>query len=288
MTVQPDPDFSSISEPLEELAQFSLCAAPKLCRPEHGCAPYHRAWSMIRLLSKDAALPAGSAYFAPWLRHAASGGTCRVLLSGAADTGLAAMVLQALQPTGIVAEIVLADRCATTLEQNRRFAEHTGHRFELHHTDLNLLECNPVDVVLTHSFLNFIPPEAKPGLFASWARLLRPGGHLVGLQRFGQSGLQQDAGRITADADKLETSALARGWTADQAAEIKRAGADFWAAKLTFAAMEAETFQHLLKGAGFEVLDMTSLAKTATTSPVSLLHGATVRPQDMFAARRTG
>ena len=281
-----DPDLPPLSEPLEELARFAFESAPHLCRAEHGCAPYHRAWSMVRLLLKSGALPAGAEYFRPWLQAATRDGRCRVLLSGAADTGLAAMVLQTMRAARIRAEIVLADRCATTLEQNRRFADRIGARFELHQTDLASLACAPVDVVLTHSFLNFLPPDARPGLVATWARTLRPGGVLVGLQRFGATGRDRDPGRIAADAERLEIAAVSQGFPPEDAARVRQAAEDFWAARLTFPGIEADAFVQLLRNAGLELLDRTSLALAATASPMRARDEDRSRPQDVFAARK--
>ncbi len=288
MTQDHDAASSALREPLEELARFAFDAAPRLCRPDHGCAPYHRAWSMIRLLTKGGALPGGLDYFAPRLKQAARDGHCRVLLSGAADTGLAAMVLEASRQVGVAAQIVLADRCATTLEQNRRYAERLGQRFELHQTDLAALNCDPVDVVLTHSVLHFSPPQARGDIIRSWARILRPGGVLTGLQRFGAGGIARDPESAAESAALLETAALAYGFDPAFAAEVRGAGMDFWSKRHTYPAMEASAFRQLLLDTGFEVLDLAALAAPVTASPANLLGRGRMHPQHMFTARKAG
>ena len=50
-------------EPLQSLSRFSFDWANTLCDPEHGCAPYHRMWSFIRLLESGGALPNGQTFF---------------------------------------------------------------------------------------------------------------------------------------------------------------------------------------------------------------------------------
>lgn len=276
------------SEPLEGLARFAFEAAPRLCDPAHGCAPYHRAWSMIRLLMKGGALPAGEEFFAPRLVAAARGGVCRVLLSGAADTGLAALVLRALGAAGVRPQIVLADRCATTLEQNRRFAAQIGARFEVHHGDLAGLDCAPVDAVVMHSILHFIPPEARASVVASWARVLRPGGELMGFQRLSGAARSRDPAGIATSAAGLEAAALAYGFDPAEAAQIRLAGAAFWAARLTHAPSDPEAFRGLLARAGFDLMEIVTPDAAQTGSPVHLAGQSGPGPQSLFAARRRG
>lgn len=166
-------------EPLNALADFAFDWAETLCDPEIGCTRYHKAWSMVRLIEADAALPAGFDFFQRELSALASDGRIRILLSGAADTGLAAMVLSALRPLGIEPEITLVDRCRTTLEQNRLFAEYAGFSLTTLHQDAADVTIDPVDAVIVHSFLGFFAPEARQGVVNMWARNLAPAGRVL-------------------------------------------------------------------------------------------------------------
>ena len=101
----------------------------------------------------------------------------RILIAGAADTWLLAVVAGAANPD---TAIVVLDRCATPLELCRRFIQHRWVRAEFMHLDLaELSDVSRYDVVLAHSLLQFIPAERRLDVLMRMRRALRPEGRLV-------------------------------------------------------------------------------------------------------------
>ncbi|MDD8024548.1 MAG: class I SAM-dependent methyltransferase [Paracoccaceae bacterium] len=276
------------TEPLADLARFAFAEAPDLCDPAHGCCVYHRAWSTIRLLLKDGAQPAGMDFFAEGLAQAAVNGRCRVLISGAADSGVAAMVLTALAGRGITADLVVAERCATPIAQNRRFADHLGLHFELHQGDILTLDCAPVDAVVAHSFLNFLPAHLRPALVATWARLLRPGGLVLLHQKLGDLRWAPDAETLGANRARLEAQARARGIDAQTAQHIGAAGVAFWTRERPHSTTREDELNDLLAQAGLEQIRLESLGQLSVGSPSYVAGVSSNTPQSLVMARRPG
>lgn len=191
---------AGVVEPLEALGRFAWDWAEILCDKTHGCADYHRMWTLVRLLESDGALPAGSAFFDAELPKAARDGTARVLVSGGADTGLMTLAVNACARADVTPEIVMMDRCETPITQCRLFARQIGVAFDGFKGTLDTLDIVPVDAIVAHSFLAFIPQEARPALFQAWSRHLRPGGRVLMSQRLLAPGAVYDRER---PADKI-------------------------------------------------------------------------------------
>ncbi len=172
------------TEDLVDLAGFAFQSAPSTCDPADGCMAYHRAWSLVRQLESNARPPEGGAFFTRELRKlASSGGTVRVLVSGAADSGLPSHVARAYAGTGQKFTLVVVDRCRTPLAQIERYAASIGAEIETTRATLDQIDIEPVDAILAHSFLSFIPTKELPALFAAWSRSLRQGGVVLMSQR---------------------------------------------------------------------------------------------------------
>ncbi len=274
------------TEPLEDLARFSFERAADLCADEHGCLAYHRAWSTIRLLLKNGAVPAGMEFFAEGLAQVAVGGRCRVLLSGAADTGLAAMVLGALARNGLQGDLVLAERCATPIEQNRRFAAQLGRTIEVHQGNILDLECAPVDAVVAHSFLNFLPATLRPALVATWARVLRPGGLLLLHQKLGDLVWHADATAISASRQRFEAAARARGDMPETVQEIGAAGEAFWMRPRETPSTSEADLRDMLARAGLECVSVEGLEQLSIRSPSHVPGVSPKIAQSLVVARR--
>jgi len=168
-----------VDEPLAPLARLSWDRAPELCRPEHGCLDYHRCWSMVRLLRQNGALPSGADFFLREIRTEASADRKRVLISGAADTGVPALILTAFEQADVFPELVIIDQCRTPILQNRTLFDSLRLKAEIRCGDICDLQCEPVDVVVAHSFLHFFPEPARSEVSRAWLRLLKPGGLLL-------------------------------------------------------------------------------------------------------------
>lgn len=167
-------------ESLAELALYSFQHAPQLCAEEHACCDYHRIWSMARLVNPSGPHLAGWRFFHRQLAILADAHPApRLLISGAADTGLLSLVLAGLKDFTADAQIVLVDRCATPVRQNEQLCVQSKIDVEFHVADILNFDCDPVDVILAHSFLNFFSPAERTALFSNWARLLNPQGRVV-------------------------------------------------------------------------------------------------------------
>jgi hypothetical protein len=260
-----------MNEPLEQLARFSFDWAETLCAPEHGCTHYHRMWSMIRLLESNGAQPAGAEFFGRELQPL--GGSCRILISGAADTGLAAMILGQLRPRGIVPDFVLVDRCETTLAQNRLFARAAGIAMEVHHDDIRGCSCEPVQAVVAHSFLNFFPREERQKVVDSWARNLEPGGRLLLSQRLPE-GRDRPTKARTGDEIKhrlsaIEQAAVSAGFAPPLIAELLESAEELWARPLSEDRATYSDLVDMLDRSKFRIVGTTKDDAGQNVSPIA-------------------
>jgi SAM-dependent methyltransferase len=185
-TLKPEPTTNSSSampndlEPLTELAVYSFQNALQLCVEEHACCDYHRIWSLARLANPIGPNLAGWQFLHRQLAILTdTQPSPRVLISGAADTGLLSLVLAGLKDSHANAQIILVDRCATPVRQNEQLCEKLNADAQFYVADILNFDGEPVDVILAHSFLNFFDPAERGDLFANWARLLNPNGKIL-------------------------------------------------------------------------------------------------------------
>ncbi len=281
-----------LHEPLAALAAFAFDWAHCLCDPESGCLSYHRAWSMVRHLEANGAFPAGGDFFGKALRGLARGNRIRILLSGSADTGLAALVLQALRPHGIVPEVVLVDRCLTTLEQNRLFARHAGFDLQTFQMDARELNIAPVDAIVAHSFLGLFAPGARQGVVDMWARNLAPTGRVLISNRLS---VGPSAPRTAPDADALAqrksemfATAQAQGYSVARAASIAEAAEALWQIRLGYPQMTEDDLLEMLKNAGLAVVQMNKDSSGVSVSPLIMQTDAKRRHRAEIIAAHVG
>jgi hypothetical protein len=261
-----------VDEPLAELAGFAFDWAHCLCDPKAGCFHYHRAWSIVRHIEVGGALPSGEAFFGRALRGLARDGRIRVLLSGAADTGLAAMVLKTLRPHGIEPEMVLVDRCLTTLEQNRLFARHAGFRLQTIQMDAAVLDVPAVDAIVVHSFLGFFAPESRQPVVDMWARnLARHGRVLISNRLSTGEGTPRPAADPAALARRkamVAANATALGYSPARAAKIAAAAEALWQVRHGNPQLGEAEMMGLLDRAGLAVVEMQKDPTGNTVSPI--------------------
>lgn len=262
-----------IDEPLEKLARFSFDWAETLCDPHHGCTLYHRTWSTIRLLESEGAKPAGEKFFARELAALSRDGRCRILLSGAADTGLAAMILEQMRPIGIEPEFVLIDRCETTLQQNRLFASACGFSLETHRSDIRDCSCAPLQAVVAHSFLNFFNRNARQKVVESWARNLEQGGRLLFSQRLLPERDLPREPRARSEINQrlavIEQSAVSANFPAHQMAELKRSIEALWSEPLPEDRVTYADLEDMLKQSKLEIVSSQQNHTSKNVSPIA-------------------
>ena len=271
----------SVQEPLAELAAFAFDWAHCLCDPQAGCKNYHRAWGIVRLIEGQGALPAGGAFFERALLSLALDGRIRILLSGAADTGLAALVVQALRQHDVEPQIVLVDRCATTLEQNRLFARHAKFDLQTYQMDARDLNIPPVDAILVHSFLGFFAPDARQAVVNMWARNLAPTGRILMSNRLSRDAAKlrplPDAQALATRTESFLTKALSLGYTAARAKAMADAAQTLWQSRTNYPQLEENELLGLLDKAGLAVVHMERDPSGKSASPVFLAANGTGR-----------
>ena len=163
-------------EDLPKLARFAFDQADQLCGSEHGCAPYHKTWSFLRLFERGGALPGGEAFYRQELERVVARGGKRVLLSGAADTGLMALVLKVFSDLGVAPDITLVDLCSTVIEQNRLFCADLKTDAVLFKGSIHDYAGDPFDAIFAHSFMLFFPKNELASLARTWRNLLKDDG----------------------------------------------------------------------------------------------------------------
>lgn len=261
-----------VGEPLTELAAFAYDWAHCLCDPQAACVNYHRGWSIVRLIETGGALPAGQEFFGKALRDLARNNRVRVLISGAADTGLAALVLQQLRPHGIEPEMVLVDRCLTTLEQNRLFSRHAGFKLQTFHMDAADLDIPPVDGVVVHSFLGFCPPETRNRIVEMWARNLAPHGKILISSRLsddeGTPHPGPDPEALAQRKARLMEGAVEFGYPSTRAASIADAAEALWRYRHANTHLGEAELLRLLAKAGLGVVQLDRDASGNNVSPM--------------------
>ena len=119
----------------------------------------------------------------------------RVLVAGAADYGMLAMVLDACGDSGTAPDVTVIDRCPTPLELCRWYAEReqlpiataVADAAEFDHPDA-------FDVICTDSLLTLLTPEARARTLRRWRALLARDGRIVTTARISTKDYATDVG----------------------------------------------------------------------------------------------
>jgi SAM-dependent methyltransferase len=183
--------INRFDEPLAISAPLALAAAKRLCRHApllgQSCLSFHGTWQYRRLFGLLTSISNDQqhGFFHDALGAlAVAGRHARVLITGAADYAMMALVLRAYRDRKAKLDLTVLDCCETPLFLNRWYAERASHPLELSACDILEFESpRPFDVICAHSFVNQFPPTSRPELIAKWRQLLRPGGKLVMINR---------------------------------------------------------------------------------------------------------
>jgi SAM-dependent methyltransferase len=205
------------------------------------------------------------------------------MLSGVADTGQAALVLQALRPEGIEPEMVIVDRCRTTLEQHGLFLRLRGVAAEYRQADAVEVSVPPVDAILAHSFIGFIPAARREALFRNWNRLLAPGGRVLVSERFQQPGVAPRT-PISPEERKVRMARLVavledEGASSREIKEIADAAERLWDQSATRRKMPVGSFRDSLAAAGLRLLRETADYGQQNVSPVAASASVDLHPR---------
>jgi len=180
-----------VDEPLREGAIYTFAIAEHWCcafeAGEHEtCAWYHGLWPLLRLLDVGTTPRRLGEFISGTLStYAATGRYPRVLISGAADYGLAAYVIHAYRNCAMRdLELTVLDRCETPLAMNRWYGERVGVSITTHRANVLTFEFAQLyDLVISNSFLGYFDAPSRDSLFATWRRALRPQGKLITTNR---------------------------------------------------------------------------------------------------------
>ena len=173
---------SFLAEDLPRLAAEAF----ELSRHHCGsCRNFHALWPYLRIARISNAVEAGRPILESLLADLFEGGHRKILVAGAADTGVPALIARAGAPYGIT--MVVLDCCNTPLELNRHFFKRLSVPIETMLQDLKELDvAGEFDIVLAHSVLQMITPDCRKDVLLRLGRALRPKGQLLNLYNTGQ------------------------------------------------------------------------------------------------------
>jgi SAM-dependent methyltransferase len=164
-------------ECLTELAAQAYQLSDQLCG---SCRDLHALWPYIRLSRSSTGVEERGSPLTDVLQGLIAGARRDVLIAGAADTGLLALVARAAARAGHRVNIVVLDICETPLELCRRFAQQWSIPIETVRQDLRELNVrHRFDLVLVHGTLHFIEKSGRAAAAMRIRDSLRPDGRMV-------------------------------------------------------------------------------------------------------------
>ena len=282
-----------MNEPLVPLVRFAYDWADTLCDADHGCAPYHKMWPLVRLVENQGVLPAGRTFFTREVLNCAHAGSVHVLLSGGADTGVMALAVEGPLKEGVSMRVTAVDRCRTPLEQMRLYGADLG-------MPVNTIQCAldqipsglDVDAILGHSILSFIPDDGRTAVFKAWAETLRPGGCVLLSQRLAPpdasgrrswtvESIAQRREDLSAKLDKLSLAPVLASRD-----DILNAAEDFWTVPLTGNDVTETQIRDHAEAAGLNVIQIAAAPPASSFSPFSFAKQASTRARNEIILQR--
>jgi SAM-dependent methyltransferase len=162
-------------ERLGEIAAEAYAVAGRFCG---SCRNLHALWPYIRLSRSSTGLEHNGSVLETALRAFIGEGLRKILIAGAADTGLLSLVLRAADDFEV--DVTVLDVCPSPLELCRRLAGQWSIPVRTVKQDLaDLDERQEFDLVLVHGTLHFIAGEKRLNVLARIQQGLRPNGRLV-------------------------------------------------------------------------------------------------------------
>lgn len=168
---------ADLTEDLIQQAEFEFRTALERCGD---CTDYHALFGYGRLTRVSNGMTTDGDMIVSLLGRLARPGL-RVLIAGAADAGLLALVARGVLACG--PQITVADRCATPLAVCRRYAAAREFEIETARMDLSVhAPSGRFDATLAHNVLRYIPKPRHATFLRNLAQSLADGGtiHLVG------------------------------------------------------------------------------------------------------------
>lgn len=177
---------AGFTEDLKRAAQRALDLAPVHCSD---CSSYHMIRPLKRYFGKTGGLADREilvgrigTFLATTAKHRP--GPIRILLAGAADSGLLAVCVRAgIEALGSQSERVrfhVLDRCRTPLILCEDFARDNGLEIETSVADLLTSDVRfSADLIVLHSLFSFIQPDVHVDILGKLSNWLEPDGRIV-------------------------------------------------------------------------------------------------------------
>jgi SAM-dependent methyltransferase len=199
-------------EYLEQSASLARRIAESRCATSGAdCAWYHAAWPIWRLLGVGSGPAIHGSFFRGAIADLPDLSRPRVLISGSADQGMLVVALDAFRRAGIEPDFTVLDHCDTPLELCRVHAERLGLTIHTVARDIRDFEPEtPFDIICTHAFVGYFSPSDRPALARAWRRQLRPGGHLLTVNRLRPNVPPEPIGFTAAQAEAFVATILQR------------------------------------------------------------------------------
>lgn len=260
-------------ELLLESAPLARRLAPGLCHKDpvtgESCAWIHGFWQHLRLLGFASAPDHHVEFFLRAMKTVTGEAeTPRVLVSGAADYAMLALVIQAYRERNIRPDVTVVDRCDTPLMLNRWHAERAALEITTHRCDIfEYADSDPFDMLCTHSFFSEFPPERRPGILIKWKQLLRPGGAAIIVNRLrpgcgpGPVGVTPEQVRTFGAAVLQQAQIMGAALSCDPF-ELARDAETYMSRRIVYA-VQREEIIGLFENAGFTIQDISCDPLTA-------------------------
>ncbi len=244
------------------------------------------------MLDRGGALPGGASFFQKELQTFAALGRNRVLISGAADTGLLMIVISAFRAIGSEPEIVFVDQCDTTLTQNKLFARDVGANVHFYKSNILQFECDPVDVIIGHYIFNFFDEVEAVKLIKNWSKLLLNDGKILINQALYDEPLNRDTEvegveKLRLSLEKMSKAAANLGFSPEQIADVCKAVTAFKSDqkdrldKLGYTERASRPFTDMWDSCGFRIMSSEHGTSGFIYADVSL-----VRPPSLFVIKK--
>lgn len=276
-------------EPLKELANFSYHWAPLFCNKD--CVEYHKHWSAARLVSSGGKFPAHIDFIASqikeYVQNNPSALATKLVISGAADTGLLIAIINALDKNHHKIEFIVIDRCLTVLKQHELLIQYFKfNHVQLVHQDILKNSISDVDIVIAHSFLNFFTPPQQIKLFKKWHEMLKPDGiviiHQKTIDNSTKIDKKIDKPKIQKSILKLLNSAKKFGFTEKMAHSIQK----FWVNQPIMKSITSNQLSCLIEKTGFSIKQQTSTMMNVNNGPLAIRYQKSNRTTQLLVLKK--
>ncbi|NNF23415.1 MAG: class I SAM-dependent methyltransferase [Rhodobacteraceae bacterium] len=258
---------------LPKIAPMMAALGAHLCGP--ACQDYHRAWGFLRLYGTLPAVGRDHEILLSTLRSEIRGGRRNVLVSGSADAGILAYVLESLRSEDATGRVAVVDRCPTPLAVNTWYAAQIGWPIETWCGSVQDYCGRGFELVVAHNFLNSIAPGDRPSICQSWHDALKPGGRVAMITQIKpageECGLRFDANKTALLIDDL-LQARKGSKHADliSAEELAVIATSFAEARYSYRLRQRSDITGPLEAAGLRVLEYRDYRPSLETSNAEL------------------